>query len=53
MNNFNQQDFEKNMMKETDPDLMTSYEVVKLPSKGMFYSNGLSEVNVEYMTSKD
>ena len=50
---FNQQDFEKTMTKETDPDLMTSYEVVKLPSKGMFYSHGISEVNVEYMTSKD
>lgn len=50
---FNQQDFEKTMAKETDPDLMTSYEVVQLPSKGMFYSHGISEVNVEYMTSKD
>ena len=53
MANFNQQEFEKNMSKETDPDLMTSYEVVKLPSKGMFYAGGLSEVNVEYMTSRD
>ena len=52
-NAFNQHDFEKVMSKETDPDLMTTYEVVKLPSKGLFYSNGLSEVNVEYMTSKD
>jgi hypothetical protein len=39
--------------KETDPDLITSYEIVKLPSQGMFYKNGISEVNVEYMTSKD
>jgi len=51
--NFNPQEFEKAMSKETDPDLMTSYEIVKLPSKGVFYANGLSEVNVEYMTSKD
>ena len=51
--NFNPQEFEKAMSKETDPDLMTSYEIVKLPSKGVFYPNGLSEVNVEYMTSKD
>jgi len=51
--NFNPQDFEKAMAKETDPDLMTTYEIVKLPSQGMFYTNGLSEVNVEYMTSKD
>jgi hypothetical protein len=50
---FNQVSFEKNMSKETDPDLMTSYEIVPLPSKGLFYKNGLSEVNVEYMTSKD
>jgi len=50
---FNPQDFEKNMAKETDPDLMTSYEAIKLPSKGLFYANGVSEVNVEYMTSKD
>jgi hypothetical protein len=50
---FNPQDFEKTMSKETDPDLMMSYEVVKLPSKGMFYPSHISEVNVEYMTSKD
>jgi hypothetical protein len=41
------------MSKETDPDLMTSYEIVKLPSKGLFYKNKISEVAVEYMTSKD
>ena len=51
--NFNQQEFEKTMSKETDPDLMTSYEIVKFPSKGKFYSHGISEVNVEYMTSRD
>lgn len=39
--------------KETDPDLITTYEAVKLPSKGVFYKNSLSTVNVEYMTSKD
>jgi len=50
---FNAQDFEKTMSRETDPDLMTSYEVIKFPSKGMFYSHRISEVNVEYMTSKD
>jgi hypothetical protein len=32
---------------------MTSYEIVKLPSKGLFYANQINEVNVEYMTSKD
>ena len=50
---FNPDEFERTMSKETDPDLMTSYEVVKLPSKGLFYQNGLSEVAVEYMTSRD
>jgi hypothetical protein len=50
---FNPQEFEKTMAKETDPDLMTSYEVVKLPSRGLFYQDRLSEVNVEYMTSRD
>ena len=50
---FNPQDYENAMSSETDPDLMTSYEIVKLPSKGLFYKNKISEVNVEYMTSKD
>lgn len=50
---YNPQDYEKIMSKETDPDLMTSFEIVKLPSKGLFYPNGISEVSVEYMTSKD
>ena len=51
--NYNQQEFEKTMSQETDPDLMMSYEIVQLPSKGRFYSHGISEVNVEYMTSRD
>ena len=50
---FNPQEFERQMSKETDPDLMTSYEIIQLPSKGLFYPNHLSEVSVEYMTSKD
>ena len=50
---FNPQEFEKLMSKETDPDLMTSYEVIKLPSQGLFYSHRIAEVNMEYMTSKD
>lgn len=41
------------MQQETDPDLTTSYEIIKLPSKGLFYENKISEVSVEYMTSKD
>ena len=51
--NFNPQEFEKAMTRETDPDLIITYEIVSLPSRGKFYSNGISEVNVEYMTSKD
>ena len=43
----------ESITKETDPDLLMSYELVQLPSKGVFYKNGISEVNVEYMTSKD
>ena len=53
LSTFNPEDYQKLMSKETDPDLMTSYEIVKLPSKGLFYENKLSEVNVEYMTSRD
>lgn len=51
--NFNPDEYQNTMSKETDPDLMMSYEIVKLPSKGLFYKNKVSEVNVEYMTSKD
>jgi len=50
---FKEDDFHKTMSKETDPDLMTSYEIVKLPSKGLLYPDGLSEIEIEYMTSKD
>jgi len=50
---YNPQEFEKTMSQETDPDLMTSYEIIKLPSGGKFYKNGLKEITVEYMTSKD
>ena len=40
-------------MQETDSDLIVGYETIKLPSKGLFYKNGLKELDVEYMTSKD
>lgn len=50
---FNQEAIEKAMSQETDPDLMTSYELVKLPSLGKFYPHGIGEVSIEYMTSKD
>jgi hypothetical protein len=45
--------FQQVMQKETDPDLIISYELVDLPSKGMFYQNKISQLEVEYMTSKD
>jgi len=47
------QKYEDTLNKETDPDLMISYEVIGLPSKGLFYEHGIDKVNVEYMTSKD
>lgn len=47
------QDYEKILSEETDPDLKTVFEIIKLPSKGLFYENGVSELMVEYMTSKD
>jgi len=50
---FSQSSFEQTMSRETDPDLIMSYEVVPLPSRGVHYTNKISEVNVEYMTSKD
>ena len=60
INNFKSGEKSENMndeyaglQKETDPDLILSYEIVKLPSNGLFYPNNISEVNVEYMTSKD
>lgn len=51
--NYNPADFQNAMTTETDPDLMMGYEIIQLPSKGLFYSHGIGEVNVEYMTSKD
>ena len=50
--NFSNGSYEETMSKETDPDLMMSYEVVKLPSQGLFYPSRISEVNIEYMTSE-
>lgn len=45
--------YEETLKKETDTDLMISYETISLPSKGLFYKNGLKELDVEYMTSRD
>ena len=37
----------------TDSDLLVGFDTVQLPSKGIFYKNKISEVVVEYLTSKD
>lgn len=50
---FNKDDYQSAMSKETDPDLMTSYEMVRIPSGGLYGANGHSEIMIEYMTSKD
>lgn len=39
--------------KEVDTDLTADFDTVKLPSQGIFYRNKISEVVVEYLTSKD
>lgn len=49
----NPEELEKTLTQETDPDLITTHEIIDLPSKGLFYKNGLSQVAIEYMTSKD
>jgi hypothetical protein len=50
---FNPQDFQSQMSHETDPDLMVGFDMVTLPSKGIFYENNIKEVKVEYLTAKD
>jgi hypothetical protein len=45
--------FQQKMMQETDPDLIAGSELLKLPSEGVFYTNKLSEIMVEYLTSTD
>lgn len=50
---YNVDSFQEKYSRETDPDLMMSYELVKLPSKGVFYPNKVSEVKIEYLTSRD
>jgi len=41
------------MSKESDPDLIIDFDMVSLPSKGVFYQNKIAEIKVEYLTSKD
>lgn len=49
---FTQTTVNKNQV-NLDPNLTVGYEIVPLPSKGIYYQNKISEVTVEYMTSKD
>lgn len=51
--NIDENQYNDIMSRETDPDLITSYEILTLPSKGKFYNHGIGEVSVEYLTSKD
>jgi len=51
-NNFNPEQFKEQASKETDPDLITNFDVVKLTSYGKFYPFK-EELTVEYLTSKD
>jgi len=50
---FNPNDFEKNLTKETDEDLIIDFELLDLPSEGKFYENKINQIKVEYMTSID
>lgn len=43
----------KHITDQIDTDLVVGFDTVKLPSKGIFYKNKISEVVVEYLTSKD
>lgn len=47
------ENFQSRMQQESDPDLIVGYEIVDLPSKGLFYPNGLNKIKIEYLTSKD
>jgi len=49
----NQETFQQQMSKETDEDLIVNFDIVTLPSKGVFYPHKISEINVEYLTSID
>jgi len=49
----NVDEYIRKVTSEGDPDLLVGIDTIKLPSKGVFYKNRLSEVMVEYLTSKD
>lgn len=47
------EDFQSRLSQQSDPDLIVGYEIVDLPSQGKFYPDGLKQVKIEYLTSKD
>ena len=51
--NYDAEKIQNQIQTENDPDLIMTYEVVSLPSKGLFYADGLKEVKIEYLTSRD
>lgn len=53
MDNVDPNKLETKLSTETDPDLIMTYEIVALPSGGKFYPDGLKEVKIEYLTSRD
>ena len=53
VDNFNPNTMETKLSQETDPDLIMTYEIVSLPSGGKFYPDGLKEIKIEYLTSRD
>lgn len=53
MVNVDPRKMETQLSTETDPDLIMTYEIVPLPSGGKFYPDGLKEIKIEYLTSKD
>lgn len=50
---FNSEHYGQNVTDQIDADLVVGFDTVQLPSKGVFYRNKVSEVVVEYLTSKD
>lgn len=51
--NYDTQNLQNQIQTENDPDLLMTYEVVPLPSEGLFYADGLKEIKIEYLTSRD
>lgn len=48
-----QQMYDPQQQRETDPDLISAFEMITLPSHGIHYQSGISEVMVEFLTTED